>query len=841
MKPDQASKDDDLRRRAEERLQDRGSSADGPPSTVEMQRLLQELQIHQIELEMQNEELRQASAQQEALHARLVDLYDFAPVGYLTVSTEGIILEANLAVTSMLRTPRGLLIGQPFAASILPDDLDIYHRHHTQLGLSEGPHTCELRLVSNTRPPFWARLESIARQDDGNGVAFRIVLIDLTDRKDMEQALQYCEARFQKLFQEIESVAIQGYRPDGTTIFWNPASEKLYGYGALEALGRNLVDLIIPPEMKTEVARAIASMATTSQPVPAAELSLRRKDGSLVDVFSCHAVLNHPDSGKELFCIDIDLTPLRRVESALRESEERHRLLFESALDALVLFDLETGSVLQANPKAVELYGYDREELGTKTNADLLDKPEQLAECVEDLLASPDQVAHVPLRYHRRKDGSVFPVECTAQLLPMHGKMAIFAVIRDLTPRMRIEEELQQAERDRRRMQEAINQHLREQAEYLTSMYQALDSIGLVVCDLQGNDARIRAFNPGAERLFNLRRQEAVGQSVALLCPEEYKKNIAKGVRLLSLGKPLHSTNIPLTRQSSGCFPAIITIHPFDLHEGRWRKAVGVVRDISELMRVQEQLHQANSVLESRVEQRTRELQETQKKYLHAEKLSAIGKLSASIAHEFNNPLQGIMSIMKGLRRRAQLDPEDRELLEIAIEESERMKNLIRSLSDFNRPSSGKKEFMDVHSSLDSLLLLHKKELQCKRIGLQLDLCKNLPSIEAVPDQIKQVFLNLITNATEACGQAQGGTLTIRTWQEDDRVAIAFSDTGVGIKPNEMDLIFQPFFTTKGAVKGTGLGLSISHGIVKNHKGEIRVDSKPGKGSTFTVFLPLQS
>jgi signal transduction histidine kinase/AmiR/NasT family two-component response regulator len=254
--------------------------------------------------------------------------------------------------------------------------------------------------------------------------------------------------------------------------------------------------------------------------------------------------------------------------------------------------------------------------------------------------------------------------------------------------------------------------------------------------------------------------------------------------------------------------------------------------------RAKEELRTLNDELELRVEQRTQELQETQSHYLHAEKLSAIGKLSASIAHEFNNPLQGIMSILKGLKRRAILEEEDKELLDVAIAETERMKNLIRSLQDFNRPSLGKKELMDVHGSLDAILQLNKSDFNRKRISVVRNYAEGLPQILAVPDQIKQVFLNLLTNAADACREA-GGEISISTCREDDRVVVAIKDTGIGIDPSVMEQIFRPFFTTKSEVKGTGLGLSISYGIIKKHHGEIRVESQPGEGATFTVLLPI--
>ena len=257
------------------------------------------------------------------------------------------------------------------------------------------------------------------------------------------------------------------------------------------------------------------------------------------------------------------------------------------------------------------------------------------------------------------------------------------------------------------------------------------------------------------------------------------------------------------------------------------------------LLESEKQLQAINYDLERRVERRTRELQETQRQYLHAEKLAAIGRLSASIAHEFNNPLQGIMSILNGLKKRAILEEEDRELLNAAIDESKRIKDLISSLREFNRPSSGRKVVMDVQKSIDSLLLLQESDFRSKRIAVVLNYAERLPQIMAVQDQIEQVFLNLLANAADACPPS-GGVITISTRREDQRVAVAISDTGIGIRPEQMDLLFQPFYTTKPEVKGTGLGLSICYGIVQHHQGEICVESQPGKGSTFTVVLPAK-
>ncbi len=264
----------------------------------------------------------------------------------------------------------------------------------------------------------------------------------------------------------------------------------------------------------------------------------------------------------------------------------------------------------------------------------------------------------------------------------------------------------------------------------------------------------------------------------------------------------------------------------------------GFAQDITWRKDIESQLLAANEALERKVEQRTLELQEKQKQLLHAEKLSAIGKLAASVAHEFNNPLQGILLILKGLHKRAIMDKEDSQLLQAAINEGLRIKNLIASLRDFNRPSPGKKRLMHLSDAVDSVLLLNTYDFKTKGIALTVTHGDHLPQILAVPDQIKQVLLNLLSNAIDAC-LPQGCEIDIATRQEGEYVVLAIKDNGVGIKPEDMEHIFEPFFTTKPEVKGTGLGLSVVHGIVKDHQGTFDITSQPGQGTLFTLRLPI--
>jgi PAS domain S-box-containing protein len=259
--------------------------------------------------------------------------------------------------------------------------------------------------------------------------------------------------------------------------------------------------------------------------------------------------------------------------------------------------------------------------------------------------------------------------------------------------------------------------------------------------------------------------------------------------------------------------------------------------DITDRKRAEEALQEAHDELEQRVTERTLELQKTHAQLLHAEKLFAIGALSASFAHEFNNPLQGVMNVLHGVRRRANLAKDDAKLVDLAVIECNRMRDLIKSLQDFNRPTSGRLAPMDIRAAMDSILLLARNSLREKGVTVKKKYGAKLPQIMAVADQIKQVFLNLLNNGVDAC--EEGGTITIHTEAKAGNIIIRFQDTGKGIQPDDLGHIFEPFFSTKPEVKGTGLGLSVSYGIIKAHGGAITVKSEVGKGSVFSVILPL--
>jgi two-component system NtrC family sensor kinase len=245
------------------------------------------------------------------------------------------------------------------------------------------------------------------------------------------------------------------------------------------------------------------------------------------------------------------------------------------------------------------------------------------------------------------------------------------------------------------------------------------------------------------------------------------------------------------------------------------------------------------TTLEKKVEDRTRELVEMQAQLIQSEKLASLGKLAAGIAHEINNPLGGVLIYTHLLLEDTDKDSSQYENLKKIVKETTRCKNIVKGLLEFSRPKEPEMVPTDIHEALNRALGIFEPQALFQNIKVQKEFSE-IPRIIADSSQLQQVFTNIIANAAEA--MAGNGVLTIRTSLEKqtDRIKIELSDTGHGIKPENMTRLFEPFFTTKEVGKGTGLGLAISYGIVQKHQGSIEARSEIGKGTTFTVILPVK-
>jgi two-component system, NtrC family, sensor kinase len=252
-----------------------------------------------------------------------------------------------------------------------------------------------------------------------------------------------------------------------------------------------------------------------------------------------------------------------------------------------------------------------------------------------------------------------------------------------------------------------------------------------------------------------------------------------------------------------------------------------------------------NRTLEERVEQKTRELSGAQEEMLRVERMASIGKLAAVVAHEINNPLAGILTYSKLLKKRLSRGPEPNaeniSMLDLMESESRRCGEIVKNLMTFARPTSMNREPSDLNAVIDRCVRLVQHQLTLKSVELHLDLYKDLPAVRCDPGQIEQVILALVMNAIDALSNGGNLSLVSRKVLNSDSVQIEVRDDGIGMPQDVLKKMFEPFFTTKEHGRGLGLGLAISRNIVDRHGGRIEVSSEPSHGTTFIITLPLQS
>jgi PAS domain S-box-containing protein len=436
-----------LRRRAEDRLKEK-KSAVYTPDEIGLERLVHELQVHQIELEMQNEELNQARGEVEEVLAKYTDLYDFAPVGYLTFDEKGLISELNLTAALLLGTERAFLVGKPLS-SFIPQELqDRFYLHVQGVLGSPAKQTCDLVIKRKDGTSFDAQLESIAVTGDGHK-AVRTVLTDITERRRAEKIVQESEEWLMQFFDSIPDYCYL-VSPEGKIININRAALEALDYSRDELIDHP-VEMIFAPKSQQKRAllfdRWLATGAVRNE-----EITIRSKNGEertvVLNVGSMrdqHGKLIHSTS------IQTDITERKQMEQELRESEERFRLFFEQNNAAMLLIEPDSGAIMNANLAAARFYGYSREVLLGMNVGDI----NQLAPD-EIFLARRRVISGESVHFvfpHRCADNQIRTVEVYSTPIKVKGKIVLFSIVHDITERRNAEVEKAKLEGQLRRTQ----------------------------------------------------------------------------------------------------------------------------------------------------------------------------------------------------------------------------------------------------------------------------------------------------------------------------------------------------------------------------------------------------
>jgi PAS domain S-box-containing protein len=607
--------------------------------------------------------------------------------------------------------------------------------------------------------------------------------------------------------------AVVGMDSGGRVTFWNHRAETMFGWSAPETLGREVAELIVPPEYRQGHRQGLLRFLATGEGAVIGrriELSALRRDGSR---FPVELTVTAVRDGEAVFfnAVIADLTERHAAAaSAIRAralqaaADERYRALVEQANDAIVLLD-PSERVLEANRAAEDLFGSPRAVLVGQHYRTFVASDER----AHSDASFRDVMSHGSTRVENRTlvraDGSQVAVEVSAAMVRMGGEATTLAILRDVTERVRNQEALRAAAEQYRLLFEG-NPHPMWVYDRSTLAFLAV------------NDAAVRHYGYTRAQFLAMNLRD-IRPTAEIPILEQHQAHLRTRD-----DQPFISPRAWTHRKQSGELIQVeITVSPLDF-EGH-RAHLVLVTDISERRR-----------LEARVQQ--------------SEKMETVGRLAGGVAHDFNNLLGVIVGYGELLARRLPADPRLHKYIGDILAAAERAGALTRQLLAFSRRQVLQPRIVDLNqvvAEMDTML----RRLIGEDVDLVTQLQPELGCINADPGQLEQILMNLAVNARDA--MPQGGTLTIATanvllaaedgptdpdWRPGPYVCLTVSDDGHGMTAEVQARLFEPFFTTKEAGRGTGLGLATVHGIVSQSGGHLTVESTAGQGARFQVFLP---
>ena len=703
----------------------------------------------------------------------------------------------------------------------------------------------------------------------------------------LERELERSEATYRSLIDNVSDVIFR-LDSSGRITFVSRQVYELLGVPWREALGRNAFDYLAERD-HGRVRRAFAA-SFSGKPV-ATDLVLARPDGREVVVFISTNPLVEGGEVKGVLGIARDVTEKRRLEEQIRRSEQQYRALTENAYDAIFLVDPETLMFVDVNPQAERLTGFTRAELLALSATDLRlpGHADDARQRIEEVMSAGGQrFQDTPLRC---KDGSEVHVDTAASVYEVEGKRYYQAIVRDMSVQRSMNQALGQ------RVMEL--QILSEVSDALQSAVDLQSVMNIVLTGVTAGKGLgfNRAFILSYDKMNNeLRGESGLGprtaeeagriwaelESKALSLPEildvklhtfpaemdtvfEYTRSFVipledennvflKAIRqretllvdrgaedphlpeeFLNLYTPQEFAIAPLVTRDDVMGVLLVDnvftrqyIQDEDLHRLRLiaNSAASAIERGRLLISLERRLHELTLI--------NQDLKTSRERLLKTERLSAIGEVAATVAHEIRNPLTAIGGFARSVFGAMGERDKNRRKVEIILEETDRLEHMLSSLLEFTRPAVPRFTALDLNALVMQTIHFMGTEIDpgLFRVNYQLD--PNLPRVWADSQQIRQVLLNIIRNALQE--MPNGGSLTATTSENGNEVQIAIKDTGPGIPPENMDKIFEAFFSTKPA--GSGLGLAICAQILRNHNGRIEAHSRVGDGATFMAILP---
>lgn len=763
-----------------------------PPTAA--QQALHELQVHQLELEMQNEELRRIQSELDSAHARYFDFYDLAPVGFCMVNLSGLFLQANLAAAALLGVERGALPGQAMSRFIHADDQSAFHRLRQAIAATHEAQDCEFRLVKQTGAPIWVHLQAISAIDGEGERHLRMVLSNITERKRVEAALTDSEQRYRTLVEWTPEPLIV-YR-DGIILFVNPAAMKLFGAGApSELVGSSVFDRVPPESRQAQVSR-IRDLADHGQGSPLAVQQLLRMDGSVIEVEVQGTVISFGGLPSRQVSMR-DVTGRKQIEAALQESEQRYRTLVEWMPEPILV--LVQNRILYANPEAVKMFGASSvsEVVGTL----VLDwvHPDEHQTVWQRRMTHPLDSPTIEQKAIRL-DGSIINIEVQGTAISYNGEAARLVTMRDITQRKQAEAALIDSEQRYRTLvewtPEPLVVHLGDQVLYV-------------------NPAAVKMF--GAESASDL-----IKRPVLDWVHPDYHQVLFQRRATYALDSPVVEQK--MLRLDGSVFDVEVqgTAISFDGKPARHTS----IRDITERKKVEATLEAARLKSENASQAKSRFL--------------------ASASHDLRQPAHALGLFVERLSEWPNLvDDASMQHLVGCMDASVRaMQDMLDGFFDISRLDSEPAQIPRVHFPIAGILdqLRNGLSAAASDKGLRLRVRPSSAWVESDPRLLHRILLNLVNNAVRYT--QQGSVLVAcRPTHDGSQLRIEVRDSGIGIASQHHEEIFQEFFQIdnpqRDRSKGLGVGLNIVERACRLLSHGLAIRSAPGRGTCFTLTVPL--
>jgi len=754
-----------------------------------------------LDLEKRLKEYEQKGVEKhiQEMTKRLEKIAEMGDDGIIVFDEDYKIEFANTVASELTGYSKEKLVGMDFRHLLSEGDIGYLNQMHSEVGADESRRVCTEMEVLTRKGLKWDAEVCITIAEKGKGgVQTYAYLRDITERKRMEREIRDATKRFEKIA-EMGEDGIIVFDEDSRIEFANQMVSEIVGLPKDQVLGREFFSLI--GKRDEEFLEEMVMRGEGMGEKVCTEMALHISPGQVKETEVCIAPTRSDDGRIKTYAYIRDITERKKFEKELKESEEKFRNLFERVRHGLFISSRE-GRFLDCNQAMLEMLGYhDKEEfLKIDITKDLYVNPEDRNK-FQRLVEKEGFVKDFEVEFMKKKGEKITVLLTAHAKRDQNGEIIGYEGINiDISDRKRMERELKEAN------------------EFLTNMIESSVD-GIIVTNMKGD---ILIYNKGAQNILGYKIEEVVGKmNIQGIYPPGVAKEVMEKLRSPDFGGMGKLTSFPIfhRRKDGELIEGDLSASIIYDEKRKEIASIGIFKDLRERLGME------------------RELQKIQQALLQSEKLAAMGRLTSQIAHELNNPIYGIMNTLELLKTEIPPESKRRRILELALSETQRLSEMLRNMLSFSKPEEEKRKPIKMNELVEGILLVMEKQMREANIKVETSFDDGIPEVMASTNQMRQVMLNIIKNAKEA--MPKGGTLTVRTSREDNKVLIHIQDTGMGIPEEIRDKIYEAFFTTKSKVKGVGLGLSVCYGIIKDHGGEIKVESEEEKGTTFTISLPI--